>query len=170
MGSSCESKLLRCQSSTIQPGVFSRMRAGRNTISSGSGGEEKKKKKKKKKFTHKATPARCASHYERGRCIFLGSYMLSFDTQRSRGVRDAPSHGNTPERVHGEVQDRAFNSERVSNTACVRGGSEPPRFTSVHESAPRLPSSSPPQLRRPFQLVFFFFVCIFFFFFCTRRN
>lgn len=43
--------------------------------------------------------------------------MLSFDTQRSHGVRDAPSHGNTQERVHGEVQDRAFNSEEYQ-TAC----------------------------------------------------
>lgn len=51
--------------------------------------------REKKKFTHKATPARCASHYERSCCIFLGSYMLSFDTQRSHGVRDAPSHGNS---------------------------------------------------------------------------
>lgn len=59
----------------------------RKPISSGREG--------KKKFTHKATPARCASHYERSCCIFLGSYMLSFDTQRSHGVRDAPSHGNS---------------------------------------------------------------------------
>lgn len=84
----------------------------RRTISSG-------RKKKKKKFTHKATPARCASHYKRSCCIFLGSYMLSFDTQRSHGVRDAPSHGNSPERVH-EVQDRALTVKSIKQRAGIQ--------------------------------------------------
>lgn len=100
----------RCQSTTIQPGVFSRMRRGERP--SHRGGE-------KKKFTHKATPARCASHYKRSCCIFLGSYMLSFDTQRSHGVRDAPSHGNRPERVH-EVQDRALTLKSIKQRAGIQ--------------------------------------------------
>lgn len=83
---------------------------GWKTVS--SGGE-------KKKFTHKATPARCASHYKRSCCIFLGSYMLSFDTQRSHGVRDAPSHGNRPERVH-EVQDRALTLKSIKQRAGIQ--------------------------------------------------
>lgn len=41
--------------------------------SSGRGGGE---------FTHEATPARCASHYKRSCCIFLGSYKLSFYTPK----------------------------------------------------------------------------------------
>lgn len=102
-------KLLRCQSTFIQPGVFSRMRRVGNLSHRGE----------KKKFTHKATPARCASHYKRSCCIFLGSYMLSFDTQRSHGVRDAPSHGNSSERVH-EVQDRALTVKSIKQRAGIQ--------------------------------------------------
>lgn len=50
--------------------------------------------KRKKEFTHSATRALCAPHCEQGCCIFLGSYKHYFDSQRSHGVRDAPSHGN----------------------------------------------------------------------------
>lgn len=109
LGSSCESKPLTCQSTSSQPGVFSRMR----------GGGRRSHRGEKKKFTHKATPALCASHYKRSCCIFLGSYMLSFDIQRSHGVRDAPSHGNSPGRVH-EVQDRALTVKSIKQRAGIQ--------------------------------------------------
>lgn len=67
---------------------------------------------RKKKFTHKATPAPCASHYRRSCCIFLWGSMLSFDTQRSHGVRDAPSHGNSFKRVR-EMRDRALTVKSI---------------------------------------------------------
>ena len=59
-----------------------------------------------KRFSHGATRARCASHYEQHCCIFSGSYEQSFYDQRSHGVRDAPSHGNSQERVH-DTPERA---------------------------------------------------------------
>lgn len=71
---------------------------------------------RKKKFTHKATPAPCASHYRRSCCIFLWGYMLSFDTQRSHGVRDAPSHGNSFRRVR-EMRDRALTVKSIKQRA-----------------------------------------------------
>lgn len=85
--------IVRCKITFSQMGSFSRMRRLGNVAHEAGGGNNKKRKTK---FTHKATPARCASQYTRSCCIFLGSYMLSFDTQRSHGVRDAPSHGNSP--------------------------------------------------------------------------
>lgn len=103
--------LLRCESTFIQPGGFSRMRGVRNTAHRAGGG--------KKKFTHKATPARCASRHTRSCCIFLGSYMLSFDTQRSHGVRDAPSHGNSPGARSRGARSR-FNSESIKQRAGIQ--------------------------------------------------
>lgn len=139
MGSSSESKPLRCQSTFIQPGVFSRMRRRGRLSHRGE----------KKKFTHKATPARCASHYKRSCCIFLGSYMLSFDTQRSHGVRDAPSHGNSPERVH-EVQDRALTVKSIKQ----RAGIQPQWFTLGHNDQSMICAED-----------FFYFIFYFFLFF-----
>lgn len=74
---------------------------------------------RKKKFTHKATPAPCASHYRRSCCIFLWGYMLSFDTQRSHGVRDAPSHGNSFKRVR-EMRDRALTVKSIKQRAGIQ--------------------------------------------------
>ena len=46
--------------------------------------------------------------------------MLSFDTQRSHGVRDAPSHGNSPVRVHEAVQDRALTVKSIKQRAGIQ--------------------------------------------------
>ena len=45
--------------------------------------------------------------------------MLSFDTQRSHGVRDAPSHGNGPGRVHG-VRERALTVKSIKQRAGIQ--------------------------------------------------
>lgn len=95
-------KPFRCQNTFSQRGVFSRMRSIWQLSHRGE----------KKKFTHKATPAPCAAHYRRSCCIFLWGYMLSFDTQRSHGVRDAPSHGNSFRRVR-ETRDRALTVKSI---------------------------------------------------------
>lgn len=116
--------IVRCKSTFTQLGAFSRMRIFGNIAHRAGGGN------KKKKFTHKATPARCASQYTRSCCIFLGSYMLSFDTQRSHGVRDAPSHGNSPGGAFTRCkialeQWRVSNSVRVSNLMVYIGSPRP---------------------------------------------
>lgn len=116
---------------------------GRNTISSG----------RKKKFTHKATPARCASHYQRTCCIFLGSCMLSFDTQRSRGVRDAPSHGNSRERVREEAQDRALTVKSIKQRAGIQPNGLH-RVTTTHQwFAPSVFSSRPAFILQSFSIL-----------------
>lgn len=74
--------------------------------------------KKKTVHTQSHACAVCLS-LQRSCCIFLGSYMPSFDTQRSHGVRDAPSHGNSPERVH-EVQGRALTAESIKQRAGIQ--------------------------------------------------
>lgn len=76
--------------------------------------------RREKVFTHKATPARCASLCERVCCIFLGSHTLSFDTQRSQSLRDAPSHGNRPMRVHEEMQTRALTLKSIKQRAGIQ--------------------------------------------------
>lgn len=45
--------------------------------------------------------------------------MLSFDTQRSHGVRDAPSHGNTFKRVR-EMRDRALTVKSIKQRAGIQ--------------------------------------------------
>lgn len=45
---------------------------------------------------------------------------MLFDIQRSHGVRDAPSHGNSPGRVHEEVQDRALTVESITQSAEIQ--------------------------------------------------
>lgn len=136
--------LLRCESTFTQPGVFSRLRRAKNTAHRAGGG--------KKKFTHKATPARCASQHTRSCCIFLGSYMLSFDTQRSHGVRDAPSHGNSPGARSRGARSR-FNSEEYQ-TAC---GYPTLRFTLGHNDQSMVCGvdfcSSPLSILQPFSVL-----------------
>lgn len=74
---------------------------------------------RKEVHTQSHACAVCASHYQRSCCIFLGSYTLSFDTQRSRGVRDAPSHGNSPGRVR-EAQARASPAKSSKQRAGIQ--------------------------------------------------
>lgn len=111
---------------------------------------------RKKKFTHKATPAPCASHYRRSCCIFLCGYMLSFATQRSHGVRDAPSHGNSFKRVR-EMRDRALTVKSIKQRAGIQWitlGHNDQSMICAEDFSPFLARC---EIRRPFP-------------FCTERN
>lgn len=109
MGSSCQ--LLGCQSIDVQ---FSRACAlgGKHEV-----------------HTHKAAPARCASHYNRAAASFffffrkIHAFFLSFFRQPKVAwcQGDAPSHrdwgavarvGRRRRRAHEEVQARALSGER----------------------------------------------------------
>jgi len=73
----------------------------------------------KKKFTHKATPARCASHYrERSCCIFLGSYMLFFRHPKGRMVSGTRLVTETVRSAFTRCKIALFNSEVYLNSAC----------------------------------------------------
>lgn len=50
---------------------------------------------------------------------FCEATCFSFDTQRSHGVRDAPSHGNSFKRVR-EMRDRALTVKSIKQRAGIQ--------------------------------------------------